>query len=275
VPLFWRTKHGVELTEAGETLLEGARKALLLVERTARAAREADGAEKDNLRFGFPEYANHTPLADILQTFQRRYPYVELEEHEMFTLQETQQVRELRDGALDAAFLLALVDDDALAFERVLEIELVVAVPMDHPFAAWGEVPMRELAGERIILFSRRFHPGCYDYIVGCCREAGFDPNVAQRNEPQLYSGATTYRMVASGAGVAIVARPLVSMFRPVGVVFKPLREPRPMLDLVVAWRREDPSSNLQAFLEVVRELAPIGGAGASLAPSPGDPAET
>ncbi len=56
-------------------------------------------------------------------------------------------------------------------------------------------------------------------------------------------------------------------------MVFKPLREPRPMLDLVVAWRREDPSPNLQAFLEVVRELAPIGGA--RLAPSPGDPAET
>ncbi len=47
------------------------------------------------------------------------------------------------------------------------------------------------------------------------------------------------------------------------------------MLDPVVAWRREDPSPNLQAFLEVVRELAPIGGAGASLAPSAGDPAET
>ncbi len=95
---------------------------------------------------------------------------------------------------------------------------------------------------------------------------------MAQRNEPQLYSGATTYRMVASGAGVAIVARPLVSMFRPAGVVFKPLRELRPMLDLVVAWRREDPSPNLQAFLEVVRELAPIGGT--RLAPSPGDPAQ-
>ena len=79
--------------------------------------------------------------------------------------------------------------------------------------------------------------------------------------------------MVASGAGVAIVARPLVSMFRPVGVVFKPLREPRPVLDLVVAWRREDPSPNLQAFLEVVRELAPIGGAG--LACSSGGPAQT
>ncbi|MBA2711956.1 MAG: LysR family transcriptional regulator [Rubrobacteraceae bacterium] len=258
VALFLRTRHHVELTEAGQVMLRGARQVLVSVEQTARAAREVGGAQRTHLRVGFPEYANHTSVADILQTFRRRYPYVELEEHEMFTLQQTlQQVRELRDGKLDVGFLLAPLDDDALAFEHVLKIELVVALPEDHLLAVRTEVSMRELADERIILFSRRFHPDCYDYIVGCCERAGFSPNVLQRNEPQLYSGATTYRMVASGDGVGIVASPLVSMSRPVGVVFKPIRDPRPVLDLVAAWRREDASPNLQAFLEVVRELAP------------------
>ena len=277
VKLFQRTGNRVELTEAGRTLLEGARQALVLVEQTARAAREAGGVEGSHLRVGFPEYANHTPVADILQTFQRRYPYVELEEHETLTLQETlQQVDRLRDGTLDVGFLLAPFDSDALALERVLSIEIVVAVPKEHPLAARAEVPMRELAGERLLLFPRRFHPGCYDYLVGCCERAGFSPNVVQKNEPQLYSGATTYRMVASGFGVAIVARPLVSMTRPVGVVFKPLREPSPRLDLVAAWRREDPSPNLQAFLEIVRELAPVEmQAGAATAPNGQPSAET
>jgi DNA-binding transcriptional LysR family regulator len=258
VALFQRSRRRVELTEAGQVLLEGARQVLVQVEQTARAVREAGGIERSQLGVGFPEYVNHTPVADILQTFQRRYPYVELEEHEMFTLQQTlQQIGELRDGRLDVGFLLAPVDDEALEFEHVLSIELVAAIPQDHPLAGRPEVPMRDLAGERIILFSRRFHPGCYDYIVGCCREAGFNPNVAQRNEPQLYSGAATYRVVASGAGVGIVARPLVSDFRPAGVVFRPLREPTPVLSLVAAWRRDDGSANLQAFLEVVREFAP------------------
>ncbi len=94
--------------------------------------------------------------------------------------------------------------------------------------------------------------------------EAGFEPKVVQRKEPQLYSGATTYRMVASGIGVGIVARPVVSGYRPYDVVFKPLRDPAPALELVAAWRRDDPSSNLQSFLEVVRELAPDETTGAS-----------
>jgi DNA-binding transcriptional LysR family regulator len=51
---------------------------------------------------GFPEYANHTSIAEILQAFRKRYPDVELEEHEMFLLQQTpRQISGLRNGTLD------------------------------------------------------------------------------------------------------------------------------------------------------------------------------
>lgn len=259
VKLFHRTKRRVELTEAGQVLLKGARQALVQVEQTVRAAREAGGAESSRLKVGFPEYVNHTPVAEMLRAFRMRHPHVELEEHEMFLLQQTpRQVNALRNGTLDIGFCLLPVEDDALALERVLGIELVAALPEDHPLTAGKEVPMAALAGERLILFSRKFHPNSYDYIVACCKEAGFVPDVVERNEPQLYSGATTYRMVASGNGIAIVAAPLALVSRPSGVVFRPLREPTPTLDLVAAWRREDPSPNLKAFLELIREFSPV-----------------
>jgi len=259
VTLFYRTRRQVELTDAGQALLEGARQALVQIEQTVRTVREVGGAGSSRVRVGFPEYANHTPVAGILQTFQRRYPHVELEQHEWFLLQHTLQlVSRLRNGALDVGFLLLPVDDDALAHEHVLSIEIVAAIPEDHPLAAEREVPMQALAGERLILFSRRFHPMHYDHIVECCKEAGFSPDIVQKYEPQVYSGPTTYRMVASGAGIGIVVPPLVTTSRPPGIVFRPLREPTPVLELVAAWRRNDPSSNLRAFLDVIREFAPV-----------------
>ncbi|MEJ7633058.1 MAG: LysR family transcriptional regulator, partial [Rubrobacteraceae bacterium] len=115
VSLFSRTKNHVELTEAGRVLLEGARRVLVLVEQTAREAREVGGAEISHLRVGFPEYANHTPVADALQTFRRRYPYVELEEYETLTLQETLlQIDKLHRGTLDIGFMLKPEEDDHL-----------------------------------------------------------------------------------------------------------------------------------------------------------------
>jgi DNA-binding transcriptional LysR family regulator len=258
VSLFRRTRNQVELTEAGKVLLSGARRVLVLVEETARGVREVGGAEAHHLRVGFPEYANYTPVADALQTFRRRYPYVELEEHETFTLQETlQQIDKLRKGTLDLGFMLRPEEDESIELEHILDIELVAALPNGHPLAGRDVISMGELSDDRLILFSRGFHPRCYDYVVGCCREAGFEPKVVQRKEPQLYSGATTYRMVDSGIGVGIVARPVVSGYKHYDVIFKPLRDPAPSLELVAAWRREDVTPNLQAFMEVVRELAP------------------
>ena len=260
VALFYRSKKHVALTEAGQVLLEGARRVLVLVEQTTREAREIGGVEARHLRVGFPEYANHTPIADALQTFRRRYPYVELEEHETFTLQETlQQIDKLRRGTLDIGFMLRPEEDENLEVEQVLNIELVAALPAGHPLAGRDEISLRELSDERLILFSRGFHPRSYDYVVACCRGAGFEPKVVQRKEPQLYSGAATYRMVASGIGVGIVARPMVSGHRQHGVVFKPLRDPSPALELVAAWWRDNLSSNLQSFLEIVRELTTEG----------------
>jgi DNA-binding transcriptional LysR family regulator len=261
VSLFSRTKNHVELTEAGRVLLEGARRVLVLVEQTAREAREVGGAEISHLRVGFPEYANHTPVADALQTFRRRYPYVELEEHETLTLQETLlQIDKLHRGTLDIGFMLKPEEDDLVEIEHVLNIELVAALPEGHPLADRDAISMKDLAYERLILFSRNFHPRSYDYVVACCREAGFKPKVVQRKEPQLYSGATTYRMVASGIGVGIVARPVLSGYRQYDVIFKPLRDPAPALELVAAWRRDGLSSNLQSFLEIIRELTPDSG---------------
>ncbi len=258
VALFHRTKNHVALTDAGLVLLEGARRVLVLVEQTSREAREVGGAEVRHLKVGFPEYANHTPVADALQTFRRRYPYVELEEHETFTLQETlQQIDKLHRGTLDIGFMLRPEKDEVLEVEHVLGIELVAALPEGHLLAGRDEISLGELSNERLILFSRGFHPRSYDYVVACCREAGFEPRVVQRKEPQLYSGAATYRMVASGIGVGIVARPMVSGHRPYDVIFKSLRDPAPALELVAAWRRDGPSSNLQSFLEIIRELTP------------------
>jgi hypothetical protein len=61
----------------------------------------------------------------------------------------------------------------------------------------------------------------------------------------------------------------LVSGYRPYDVVFKPLRDPAPALELVAAWRRDDPSANLRSFLEVIREVTPGGGETAAPNESP------
>jgi len=60
---------------------------------------------------------------------------------------------------------------------------------------------------------------------------------------------------VAAGMGITLVPESVMQMSGR-GVVFKRLPEPSPTMEIAVAWRRDDPSQVLQAFLEVVRETA-------------------
>jgi DNA-binding transcriptional LysR family regulator len=256
VGLFRRDKRSVELTQAGETLLPGIQDALVQVDQSVRAAREISGIGHNQLRVGFPEYVNHTTAAGILRDFKERAPGVELGEHEVPTLQHTRQhITELVGGTLDAGFVLTPIGEGVLKREHIMTIGLVAALPADHPLAALQQVPMWELRKETLILFSSRLDPDSYDYVTSCCLEAGFDPYIIQRTDAQLYSRATTYRQVAAGTGIAIVVPPTDPLPEDSGVVFRPLVEPTPELELVVAWRRDNLSPNLAAFLHAVYDF--------------------
>lgn len=73
------------------------------------------------------------------------------------------------------------------------------------------------------------------------------------RNEPQLYSGSTTGW--SPGATASVVVPPLNLPSRPSGVVFRPLKDPTPALDLAAAWLRGNSSPNLKALLKVLHEF--------------------
>ncbi len=194
--LFYRRGRHVELTEAGRTLLEGA----YGMERAINAAREAAGVGAGRLRVGFVEYANHAVLPEVLRVFRRLRPDAQLEYREGCT---AEQVGALREGEIDVGFVgLPLEDRSGLLLERVARVELMAALPQGHRLAARQAVALGELADERFLLFPRDFNPGYYDYLVGRCREAGFDPEVVRGGDPRLYSRATVDRMVASGLGV-------------------------------------------------------------------------
>ena len=207
------------------------------------------------MRVGFVEYANHAVLPDVLRVFRQLRPDAELEYREGCT---AEQVGALREGEIDVCFVgLPLEDRSGLLLERVARVELMVALPEGHRLATRQTVALGELADERFLLFPRDFNPGYYDYLVGRCREAGFDPEVVRGGDPRLYSRATVDRMVTSGLGVDlhVPAASHPGFAPPPGVVLKPLRGTAPALELAAAWRRGHRPAILREFLRVVREI--------------------
>jgi DNA-binding transcriptional LysR family regulator len=242
--LFNRTTRGVELTDAGRVLLEEARAALSQVDHAAEAARRAGQGEIGQLVVGVVPTVDTQVFTRILRTFSARYPSVQVV---IRSLNTTTQIQGLRAGTLQAGFLRLPVRDDALTIKLVSREPLVAAVPAGHPLARVGRLSLVALADEPHVIFPRPVAPGYYDMIVSLYREAKVHLRIAQEAEHVQ----TILGLVAGGFGVSVLPD-TVRNLRPRDVVFRSLTGQLPRAETAVAYRRDDPSEVLRAFVAVV-----------------------
>ena len=251
VELFERSTRGVRLTPAGSALLPRARRLLADADTIARGARELARGDVGLINLGFLAASTYSVLPRLLLTFRRSRPGVRLVLTEATS---DRQLVALADGSLDAGVLLPPVADPALAYQPLIREPLVAALPSGRPWPA--RLELARLAGEPFILFPRRVGAGLHDLIVGACERAGFTPRVEQ----EAVQMPTIVSLVAAGMGVALVPGSLRRMRR-MGVVYRPLADRIPAVEMGIAWRADDPAPALAAFIAHAREASLKGSA--------------
>src|SRR4029077_5156825 len=107
------------------------------------------------------------------------------------------------------------------------------------------------LANEKFISI-RRTAPAYHSLFVSLCRSAGFMPEIAREEADGALS---PLGLVSAGFGVALVPETFQQIL-PVEGEFRPLRPSIPTFDFHIAWRRDNQSTVLHAFLEMLREHA-------------------
>jgi DNA-binding transcriptional LysR family regulator len=83
-----------------------------------------------------------------------------------------------------------------------------------------------------------------YDLIVGFCRDAGFTPRIEQ----EAIQMPTIVSLVAAGMGVSLVPASLRHMRR-TGVVYRPLGETSPLMEVGLACRNGEIEPAVAAFV--------------------------
>lgn len=229
VALFVRTRRRVELTPEGARLLDHARGALEQLERAVADLRGMASGERGRLRIGFVSLADFGVLPGLLRAFKASHPGVELALREMLS---PEQAAALGAGGLDFGLLLPPVEG-ALEHLVVQRERFAVALPARHRLAAArGRIAMRALAEERFVMVPREIAPGLYDIVSGLAARAGFALNVAQ----EAIQMQTVVSLVSSGLGAAIVPACVAHLGRR-GVVYRPIADRHPALELWLAWR--------------------------------------
>ncbi|AEV39621.1 transcriptional regulator, LysR family (plasmid) [Pseudovibrio sp. FO-BEG1] len=77
--LFIRTTRSVTLTDAGRALQSGAAPAFDLLQHAVEDAQQHGSSARGHLKLTLPEFVFHSYLADLLPSFRKKYPDIELE----------------------------------------------------------------------------------------------------------------------------------------------------------------------------------------------------
>ncbi len=244
--LFERTTRRVDLTEAGELMLERSRQILADVEALRHDVREIGAGAAGVLRVGFVGSATYRVMPALVQLARQELPGVRLHvTGEMLTPQIEQGLLENR---LDAAVLRPPVESSDLVLDALAGDQLAVALPATHRLAdGSGPIPLAELAGEEFVAYPQ----GSAVAIITseACRAAGFRPRVVQ----EAGETSTLLAFVGAGMGVALVpdgAR--VAAASP--VAYREIAG-APAVGLSVAWKRGSRSALIQPFRRLVHRV--------------------
>jgi len=251
VALFHRTNRRVEMTPAGRAFMDEVRRVFEQTELAVSTAQRAGRGEIGQLAIGFVPSADLDILPRVLRVWSTRFPAVGIGLHPLLPSAQTEA---LRDGRIQIGFVRLPVEAGGLVVETIQREPLLAVLPSGHRLARRSTVRLSELRNDPMIMFPRHTAPGYYDFLLAACRRAGFTPRAL--HEPG--SVQTNLGLVSARLGVTLMPASIRNLAR-AGVVYRPLTPPVPHVEMAIAYRPDERSAVLPAFLQVlhgvVREL--------------------
>lgn len=262
VSLIQRDTRPVRLTEAGIFLCEQARHLVNRFDQLMGETQKLGRAEEGSLTIGFVGSATCEILPKVLRRFRAEYSGIDLTLHEMTALEQRDA---LHNRDISVGFMRPSIDDHAIRTEPLLDEAVILACPSEHPLAQNATrirqdkdkkddaVSLKQLNGEPLIFFPRGPEPSFGAYLYERCRELGLTPRIVQ----ETGEVNTALSLVAGGIGIALMPESIRAIAR-AGVTYLPLKRPAPSTVINAAYRRDDTSPALKAFLAIMREALGI-----------------
>ncbi|MES3004122.1 MAG: LysR substrate-binding domain-containing protein [Pseudomonadota bacterium] len=244
--LFDRIGKRVMLTEAGETFLGYASKALLEVDHGLSHLTRAGDQLTGEVRIGSTGTFNIGFVPECMASFLERNPTVKVTVDELAA---DAIAAQLIDRTLDVGIAYQPADPTHLWFEPLYTEELVLVVSTKHPLAQRKRVRMVELHRQSLVLLPRTFTTRTM--LDECFRSCGIEPVIAA----EMNTIAPMIGLVGRTQLAAIVSSHAVQPRDDVRAI--PIESPTPVRTPGMLWKRDAKQSPaVRSFASCIRKLA-------------------
>lgn len=151
--IFHRVNKRLVLSDTGELLLRYAESVLACLNELEEKMNEMKGLKLDKMRIGVEAYTTYFWLPPLLKEFHKTYPNIEIS---INTENLTRPLRLIKERKLDIGLVIFADGDPNLVYEKVIEDELVLVVPLEHSFAKRNYITIDNLKGEKLFTHSKK-----------------------------------------------------------------------------------------------------------------------
>jgi len=247
--LFDRVGKKIFLTESGKILFSYAEKILALFAQAEEALTDVKELKSGKLSIGASATVGSYYLPKIFEVFGKKYPKIEIEMNVTNSYNVVEDVLTFKN---DLGFVGRLHHLERLVVIPVLEEELVLIVPPDHPFGHKEEVFLEDLSGQPFI--SREMGSATRELVEEGIAKRGVSVKVVM----VLASNEAIKRAVEDGLGISIISKYVVQKEVDQGLLrMFTLADERIIRKFFIIYHEDKYLSNtLRAFLNVASELS-------------------
>lgn len=241
----------VELTEAGLRVLDRARNVLREAKEAVAVARQAARGEVGRIEIGYmPSVVWSGLVQQFIGRFREENPGIDIFLH-MMNVEE--QHNALTHEEIDCGFVRSpRTYPPEIAGIDVFRQPMVLAMPKQHRLAACTHIDPAELKDEIFVNPPTVFELAHWDDTRAIAALGDFAPRVEKRTN-NMVAGLT---YVASGFGVAIVAKSMSRMSIP-NIVYRDFTpSTAPMSTVAFVYRRGNSSPTARLLVKFMRQFA-------------------
>jgi DNA-binding transcriptional LysR family regulator len=247
VPLVYRRRGRLRLTQAGEAFRDDARRMLSFMESARARVRSVGHGGRGCLRLGLTNPLAQPQLIRLLTRCREEEPHTEIRILEMGV---GEMVQALNHNRIDAGFTVHPEPNEALHSEIVWRDRFAVVLPWNHPLLSLERIPRRAIVQCPVLLFHPESCPGGYDLIRRWLFPAASSPKIAE-----YVSGHEAMLMLAAaGYGVGVGLESQIALYRYPGVIVRPVADMPTTATFIVTSNRA-PSEALSHFVHRVRQI--------------------
>jgi DNA-binding transcriptional LysR family regulator len=218
VDLLRRSPRGVTLTAEGKLFLQEVRELLKRVDESVEKTRALARGEYGDLHIGYIPIPTTEILPRALEAFRRAVPSVKLVLHDLST---DELIAGLRDGTLELAIMVQPIGEQTagIEFETLRSYVWCVALSPAHPLARLKSIPLEKLAGERLVILSRKSYSEYHRILEGLFAPVSAKPRIAMECD----SESSLFMEVEAGRAVAVVTT-IAKLAAGKRLLYRPLR---------------------------------------------------